>query len=96
MNELKALKMKWPLINKYINDFKKLVRLARYTLGNQETMGFFLEGLPCSIAEAVLIPPIPATYTTLKEKAVQNMQSQQVIEQIFRPRRPNQPGRGNF
>ena len=96
MNELKALKMKWPLIDEYINDFEKLVHLARYTLGNQETMGFFLEGLPRSIAEAVLIPPIPATYATLKEKAVQNMQSQQVIEQIFRPRRPNQPGRGNF
>jgi len=96
MNELKALKMKWPLIDEYINDFEKLVRLARYTLGNQETMGFFLEGLPRSIAEAVLIPPVPTTYTALKEKAIQNMQSRQVIEQIFRPRRPNQPGRGNF
>jgi len=48
MNELKALKMKWPLIDEYVNDFKKLVRLAGYTLGNQETMGFFLEGLPMS------------------------------------------------
>ena len=28
MNELKALKMKWPLIDEYINDFEKLVRLA--------------------------------------------------------------------
>jgi len=89
MNELKALKMKWPLIDKYINDFEKLVRLAGYTLGNQETMGFFLEGLPRSIAEAVLIPPIPTTYATLKEKAIQNMQSRQVIEQIFGPRQPN-------
>jgi len=96
MNELKALKMKWPLIDEYVNDFEKLVRLAGYTLGNQETMGFFLEGLPRSIAEPVLIPPIPTTYEALKEKAIQNMQSRQVIEQIFGPRRPNQPGRGNF
>ena len=96
MNELKALKMKWPLIDEYVNDFEKLVRLAGYTLGNQETMGFFLEGLPRSIAEAVLIPPIPTTYATLKEKVIQNMQLRQVIEQIFGPRRPNQPGRGNF
>jgi len=96
MNELKALKMKWPLIDEYVNDFEKLVHLAGYTLGNQETMGFFLEGLPRSIAEPVLIPPIPTTYAALKEKAIQNMQSRQVIEQIFGPRRPNQPGRGNF
>jgi len=96
MNELKALKMKWPLIDEYVNDFEKLVRLAGYTLGNQETMGFFLEGLPRSIAEPVLIPPIPTTYEALKEKAIQNMQSRQVIEQIFGPRRPNQPNRGNF
>jgi len=96
MNKLKALKMKWPLIDEYINDFKKLVCLVGYTLGNQETMGFFLEGLPRSIAEAILIPPVPTTYATLKEKAVQNMQSQQVIEQIFGPRRPNNQGRGNF
>jgi len=88
--------MKWPLIDKYVNDFEKLVHLAGYTLGNQETMGFFLEGLPRSIAEPVLIPPIPTTYAALKEKAVQNMQSQQVIEQIFGPRRPNNQGRGNF
>jgi len=86
MNELKALKMKWPLIDEYVNDFEKLVRLAGYTLGNQETMGFFLEGLPRSIAEPVLIPPIPTTYAALKEKAIQNMQSRQVIEQIFGPR----------
>jgi len=96
MNELKALKMKWPLIDEYVNDFEKLVHLAGYTLGNQETMGFFLEGLPRSIAEPVLIPPIPTTYAALKEKAVQNMQSRQVIEQIFGPRRPNNQGRGNF
>ena len=97
MIELKQLKMKWPNIDQYINDFEKLVRLAGYTLGNQETMGFFLEGLPRSVVEAILIPPAPDTYVASKEKAIQIMRSKQILDQIFRPRKfPPQPSRGNF
>jgi len=97
MIELKQLKMKWPNIDQYINDFEKLVRLAGYTLGNQETMGFFLEGLPRSMVEAILIPPAPDTYAASKEKAIQIMRSKQILDQIFGPRKfPPQPSRGNF
>ena len=97
MIELKQLKMKWPNIDQYINDFKKLVRLAGYTLGNQETMGFFLAGLPRSIVEAILIPPAPDMYAASKEKAIQIMRSKQILDQIFGPRKfQPQPMRGNF
>ena len=97
MIELKQLKMKWPNINQYINDFEKLIRLAGYTLGNQEMMGFFLEGLPRSIVEVILIPPAPDTYMVSKEKAIQIMRSKQILDQIFGPRKfPPQPRRGNF
>jgi len=71
MIKLKQLKMKWPNIDQYINNFEKLVHLAGYTLGNQETMGFFPEGLPRSVVEAILIPPTPETYVASKEKAIQ-------------------------
>ena len=87
MIELKQLKMKWPNIDQYINNFKKLVCLAGYTLGNQETMGFFLEGLPRSVVEAILIPPVPDTYAASKEKAIQIMRSKQILDQIFGPRK---------
>jgi len=70
MIELKQLKMKWPNIDQYINDFKKLVCLTGYTLGNQETMGFFLEGLPRSVVEAILIPPTPDTYAVTLLRAL--------------------------
>jgi len=97
MIELKQLKMKWPNIDQYINDFEKLVRLASYTLGNQETMGFFLEGLPRSVVEAILIPPAPDTYAASKEKVIQIMRSKQILDQIFGPRKfQPQPSRGNF
>jgi len=86
-----------PNINQYINDFEKLVRLAGYMLGNQETMGFFLEGLPRSVVEAILIPPAPDTYTASKEKAIQIMRSKQILDQIFGPRKfPPQSSQGNF
>jgi len=97
MIKLKQLKMKWPNINQYINNFKKLVRLTGYTLGNQETMGFFLEGLPRSVVESILVPPTPNTYAVSKEKAIQIMRSKQILDQIFGPQKfQNQPNRGNF
>jgi len=97
MIELKQLKMKWPNIDQYINNFEKLVHLAGYTLGNQETMGFFLEGLPRSVVEAILIPPALDTYAASKEKAIQIMRSKQILDQIFGPRKfQPQPSRGNF
>jgi len=80
MIKLKQLKMKWPNIDQYINDFEKLVCLAGYTLGNQKTMGFFLEGLPRSVVEAILIPPAPDTYAASKEKAIQIMRSKQILD----------------
>jgi len=91
-----ALKMKWPLIDEYVNDFEKFSASCRIHPRNQETMGFFLEGLPRSIAEAVLIPPVPTTYAALKEKAIQNCNQRQVIKQIFGPEDRTNQEEGNF
>src|SRR5712671_2560251 len=85
--ELKALRLKWPEIDQYANNFERLTRIARYHLANPETIEFFIEGLPRSVVEDILRPPIPDTYEATKEKAIQSIKSRQVVENIFGPRR---------
>src|SRR5712671_4953912 len=58
--ELKALRLKWPEIDQYANNFERLTRIAGYHLGNPETIEFFIEGLPRSVVEDILRPPIHA------------------------------------
>src|SRR5712672_528797 len=90
--ELKALRLKWPEIDQYANNFERLMRVAGYNLANLETIEFFIEGLPRTIVEDVLRPPIPDTYKATKEKAIQSIKSRQVVENIFGPRRNQQRG----
>jgi len=85
--ELKALHLKWPKIDQYANNFERLTRVAGYNLTNLETIEFFIEGLPRSIVEDILRPPIPDTYKATKEKAIQSIKSRQVVENIFGPQR---------
>jgi len=88
--ELKALRLKWPEIDQYANNFERLTRIAGYHLANPETIEFFIEGLPRSVVEDILRPPIPDTYEATKEKAIQSIKSRQVVENIFSPRRNQQ------
>jgi len=90
--ELKALRLKWPEIDQYVNNFEHLTRIAGYHLANPETIEFFIEGLPRSVVEDILRPPIPDTYEATKEKAIQSIKSRQVVENIFGPRRSQQRG----
>jgi len=83
--ELKALRLKWPEIDQYANNFERLTRVAGYHLGNPETIEFFIEGLPKSVVEDILRPPIPDTYEATKEKAIQSIKSRQVVDNIFGP-----------
>jgi len=73
--ELKALRLKWPDINQYTNNFERLTRVAGYNLANPETIKFFIEGLPHSVVKDILRPPTPDTYETTKEKAIQSIKS---------------------
>jgi len=67
--------LKWPEIDQYANNFKRLTRVAGYNLANPETIKFFIEGLPRTIVEDVLRPPVPDTYEATKEKAIQSIKS---------------------
>jgi len=54
--------MKFPEINQYIARFEDLARLAGYTVGNEETINFFLKGLSQSVLEDVMKPLFATTY----------------------------------
>jgi len=96
--ELKALKLKWPKVDQYANNFECLICIAGYNLANPKSIEFFIEGLPRSVVEDILRPPIPDilrppvpdTYEATKEKAIQSVKSRQVVDNIFGPRRNNQ------
>ena len=92
--ELKALKLKWPKVDQYANNFERLIRVAGYNLANPESIEFFIEGLPRSVVEDILCPPVPDTYEATKEKAIQSVKSQQVVDNIFGPQCNNQNNRG--
>jgi hypothetical protein len=69
-------------VDQYISDFEDLVQQAGYTIGNEETIGFFLNGLTPSILDEVIRAPFPTTYAKYKAKAVEITKGRQMIELI--------------
>ena len=63
--QLKGLKMKGNLIDKYVSDFEELVRMAGYATGSTETMAMFLEGVDPGILHEIMKPLVPHDYHTL-------------------------------
>jgi Retrotransposon gag protein len=84
--KLDRCKMRFPDMDQYISDFEDLVRQARYTIGNEETIGFFMNGLTPSILDEVIRSPFPMTYNEYKEKAISITKGRQMIE-LIRARR---------
>jgi hypothetical protein len=62
--------MRFPDIDQYISDLEDLVHQAGYTVGNEETIGFFLNGLSPSILDEVVKIPLPRDYNEYKTRAV--------------------------
>jgi Retrotransposon gag protein/Zinc knuckle len=94
--ELDQCKMRFPDVDQYILDFEDLVQQAGYTVGNEETIGFFLNGLSPSILDEVIKVPLPQDYNEYKARAINIMKGQQMIE-LIRARRglPNPRGFNN-
>jgi Retrotransposon gag protein len=80
--ELNRCKMCFPNVDQYISDFEDLVRQASYTIGNEEAIGFFMNGLTPSVLDEVIRSPFPTTYNEYKEKAINIMKERQMIELI--------------
>jgi hypothetical protein len=79
---LDKCKMCFPNVDQYISDFEDLVRQASYIIGNEETIGLFLNGLTPSILDEVIRAPFPTTYAQYKAKAVNITKGRQMIELI--------------
>jgi Retrotransposon gag protein len=80
--DLDKCKMRFPDIDQYIADFEELVRRAGYTIGSEETIGFFLNGLTPSVLDAIIAPPFPENYQQHKAKAIQHTKAKQMVEAI--------------
>ena len=90
---LESIKMTWPLIDQYIQDFEQLAAEAGYTLGDAPTNRYFVRGLVPSIGRDVFKPSSSNDYQVLKKRAIDSVVSQKAINQIFRKRDNNQMGR---
>jgi Retrotransposon gag protein len=80
--KLEKLKMRFPEVDQYISKFEDLASLAGYTVGNEETINFFLQGLPDDVMTDVFKPPFANTYNALKERAIAITKSKQLISAI--------------
>jgi Retrotransposon gag protein len=80
--KLDQCKIHFPNVDQYILDFEDLVQQASYTIGDEETIGFFLNGLSLSILEEVIRDPFPQNYNKYKAKAVNITKGRQMIKLI--------------
>jgi len=86
--------MQFPNIDQYIAKFEDLACLAGYTIGNEETINFFLKGLSQSVLEDMLKPSFTTTYNNLKDRAIQITKAKQLIKGIHARR--NYPSTQTF
>ena len=90
---LENIKMTWPLIDQYIQDFERLAAEAGYILGDAPTNHYFVQGPVPSVGKDVFKPSPSNDYQVLKKRAVDSVMSQKAISQIFGKRDNNQMGR---
>ena len=90
---LESIKMTWPLIDQYIQDFEQLAAEAGYTLRDAPTNRYFVRGLVPSVGRDVFKPSPSNDYQVLKKRAIDSVISQKAINQIFGKRDNNQMGR---
>ena len=67
---LGSIKMTWPLIDQYIQDFEQLAAEAGYTLGDTPTNRYFVRGLVPSVGKDVFKPSPSDNYQVLKKRAI--------------------------
>ena len=68
----------------YIMRFESLARKVNYITGNEEMYNMFLQGLPESLLQDTLKPPIPLNYNKAKERVKLLSQGRAVIEGILK------------
>jgi hypothetical protein len=85
-NQLETLRMKWPDIDQYTMDFKKLMCEAGYQAGSPESIQMYVKGLPMSVAKDVLRPPLVHHYQAIVERATESVKSQELLNALTKIR----------
>ena len=65
--QIEGMKMKWPDIDQYIQDFERVARKAEYPLTAPATIRYFMKGLTKSIVNDIVKPPKVNTYAEIKQ-----------------------------
>jgi hypothetical protein len=78
------MKMKWPDVDQYIQDFERVARKAEYLLTAPATVRYFLKGLTKSIVNDIVKPPKVNTYAEIKQRAIDSVVSQLLIYEMFK------------
>jgi hypothetical protein len=82
--QIENMKMKWPDVDQYIQDFERVARKAEYPLTAPVTVRYFLKGLTKSIVNNIVKPPKVNTYTEIKQRAINSIASQLLIYEMFK------------
>jgi len=82
--KLKTHRFCFPLINKYVTEFKDLATLAGYTIGSAEMINLFLKGLTSAldIFDKVMDHPALDNYHNLRNKAVSIVKARQLVNAL--------------
>jgi Retrotransposon gag protein len=100
-NELESLMMKDNNIDAYIAKFEELSRQANYTIGNEQLVQLFEQGLSRPVlADCIRAPPVHG-YNAIKEQAIHSATAQKILDNRFGTRnnasnRQNPNGRNYF
>jgi hypothetical protein len=82
--QIESMKMKWPDIDQYIQDFERVAQKAEYPLTAPATVRYFLKGLTKSIVNNIIKPPKVNTYAEIKQRAIDSVASQLLIYKMFK------------
>jgi hypothetical protein len=82
--QIESMKMKWPDVDQYIQDFERVARKAEYPLTAPATVRYFLKGLTKSIVNDIVKPPKVNTYAEIKQRAIDSIASQLLIYEMFK------------
>jgi hypothetical protein len=82
--QIENMKMKWPDVDQYIQDFERIARKAEYLLTAPATVRYFLKGLTKSIVNDIVKPPKVNTYAEIKQRAIDSVASQLLIYKMFK------------
>ena len=82
--QIEGMKMKWPDVDQYIQDFERVARKAEYPLTEPATVRYFMKGLTRSIVNDIVKPPKVNTYAEIKQRAIDSVASQLLIFEMFK------------